>query len=309
MSKEVPVRSPLAVSVTAGLLLLLSFTAQAARQSEAEEAPRPAPRWPDGRINLGPVPGGTGTWGGSGAPPILVEIDSWDLLEEYAQGRPLPININRWRPTAELDESDPDRFPKPKLSEVPFQPWARALFHERLRNEFEPYTRCKPSGGSRQVATAYGTQFVDMPGLERIYIVQTGGPRSYRIIYMDGRDHPEDLSPTYYGHSVGRWAGDTLIVDTVGFNEKMWIDREGVPFTEQLRLVERFTRTSFDQLTYEIRIEDPMAYTEPWESGFYMSFNEGGESFEFVCQDGNRAGEMMVGTDYTFADRSSPVVP
>jgi hypothetical protein len=148
-----------------------------------------------------------------------------------------------------------------------------------------------------------------MPELQRVYIFQTGGPRSYRIIYTDGRDHPEDLTPTYYGHSIGHWEGDTLVVDTVGFNEKMWIDREGVPFTEELHLVERFTRTRFDQLLYEIRVEDPTAYTAPWESGFYMNWSDGAESFEFVCQDGNLAQEMMVGTDYTEADRGSPVVP
>ena len=306
MSKEAQVRSLIFIAV---VLSFLAFTAEGAQESEVVEISRPAPRWPDGRINLGPVPGEAGTWGGSGAPPMLVEIDTWDMLEDYAQGRALPININRWRPTAELDETDRDRFPKPKLSEVPFQPWARALFHERLRNEFEPYTRCKPSGGARQVATAYGTQFIDMPELGRLFIFQTGGPRSYRVIFMDGRDHPEDLTPTYYGHSVGGWEGDTLVVDTVGFNERMWIDREGVPFTEQLHLVERFTRISFDQLLYEIRIEDPTAYTEPWESGFYMNWSDGAESFEFVCQDGNRAGEMMVGTDFTSADRGSPVVP
>ena len=107
----------------------------------------------------------------------------------------------------------------------------------RLHNELEPYTRCKPSGGPRQVATAYGTELVDMPNLKRFYIMQTGGPHSFRIIYMDGRPHPKDLEPSYYGHSVGHWEGDTLVVDTVGFNERFWMDSDGSPTTEKLHLI------------------------------------------------------------------------
>src|SRR5262245_22548337 len=110
---------------------------------------------------------------------------------------------------------------------TPFQPWARALLDFRRQNEMEPHTRCKPSGGSRQFVTPYGTEIVESPEIKRIYIFDIGGPHTYRIIYMDGQPHPKDLVPSYYGHSVGHWEGDTLVVDTVGFNEKFWMDRAG----------------------------------------------------------------------------------
>ena len=71
------------------------------------------------------------------------------------------------------------RFPKINLSELPFQPWAKALFEARSRTRFEPYTRCKPSAGPRAVATAYGTQFVEFPDMNKIYLFPTGGPRHY----------------------------------------------------------------------------------------------------------------------------------
>src|SRR5437773_12209234 len=105
-------------------------------------------------------------------------------------------------------------FPKARISQVPSQPWARGLFINRTKHEFEPYTRCKPAGGARMVATAYGTDFIDVPDQKRIYITQTGGPHPFRPIYMDGRAHPKDLDPTYYGHSVGHWEGYTLVIDT-----------------------------------------------------------------------------------------------
>jgi hypothetical protein len=80
-----------------------------------------------------------------------------------------------------------------------------------------------------------------MRDLQRVFIFDIGGPYSFRVIYTDGRAHPRNPELTYTGHSVGRWEGDTLIVDTIGFNEGSWIEAEGLPHTDQLHLVERFT--------------------------------------------------------------------
>ena len=165
------------------------------------------------------------------------------------------------------EPTDPFLASKPKLSQIPFQPWARALFANRVQIRNEPYVRCKPSSGARQVATAYGTQLLEDRELKRFYIFETGGAHSFRTIYMDGRAHPANLSPSYRGHSVGHWEGDTLVVDTVGFNEGVWIDNLGMPTTEQLHTIERFTRTDFNTIRYEITVDDPGAYTAPWKSG------------------------------------------
>ena len=137
----------------------------------------------------------------------------------------------------------PTTLPLNMLDKVPFQQWARAVYNQRQIDQFEPHTRCKASGVSRQFSTPYGTEFVDVPDVQRIYIMDMGGPNSYRIIYMDGRSHPATLTPTNYGHSIGHWEGDTLVVETIGLNEKFWIDTRGTPHTEKLKFTERFTRT------------------------------------------------------------------
>ena len=121
------------------------------RRGAAAPAP-PTPRWPDGKPILGSVPGQpVGGWG--------------------AGVTTLPRGMN--------------------LDEIPFQPWARAAYDIRQIDQFEPHTRCKASGVSRQFSTPYGTEFVEVPDLQRMYIMDNGGPNSYRIIYLDGRDVPE----------------------------------------------------------------------------------------------------------------------
>src|SRR5262245_37169871 len=174
-------------------------------------------------------------------------------------------------------------------AQTPFQPWARALLEYRRQNEMEPHTRCKPSGGARQFVTPYGTELVEDRELQRFYIFDIGGPHTYRIIYTDGRPHPTNFIPSYYGHSVGHWEGETMVVETVGFNEKFWMDRAGSPHTEKLKFVERFTRTDKNTMRYEVTVDDPGAYTAPWTNSFSMRWSTGQEMFEYVCQDNNYA--------------------
>ena len=231
---------------------------------------RPAPRRPDGRVTLGPLPGEAGVWlPGPGGQP----------------GEPWPPNINQ----------------------LPFQPWARELYAYRRQNQFEPHTRCKPSGGPRQFLTPYGVEFLESSEERRIYIMDIGGPHTFRVIYMDGRAHPKNPEPSYYGHSTGRWEGDTLVVDSVGFNEGFWFSR-GIPHTDRLHMIERFTRTDSNTMKYEVTIDDTGAYTQTWSSGFVLRWDQGQELFEYICQDNNFASELMVGSQ-TSVDRSTPIVP
>jgi hypothetical protein len=247
--------------------------------------------------------GGEGAQGGQagggrgrGAPPQTP-------APRNAQGRVILGGKGVWTPsgfgiTAPLLATD----------KTPYQPWAKALYEFRQANELEPHTRCKPSGFARQFLTPYGVEFVELPELQRIFIFDIGGPHTYRTIYMDGRQHPEKLTPSYYGHSIGRWDGDTLVVDTVGYNESFWMDRRGMPHTEQLHTIERFTRTSTQQIRYDVTVEDPGAYTAPWSSGLNLAWNDGQELFEYICQQSNYAGELMVG-ELNSVDRSSPIIP
>jgi len=191
---------------------------------------------------------------------------------------------------------------------VPFQPWAKALYDERQKHELEPHARCKASGTARQFMTPYGVEFTEIPELKRIFIFDIGGPHTYRTIYMDGRSHPDNQQPSNYGHSVGWWEGDTLVVDSVGFNEEFWLDRRGLPHTEQLHTIERFTRTNKQTIDYKITIDDPGAYTKPYDGGFNLRYNENQELFEYVCQQANYASELMVG-EKNKVDRTSQIVP
>jgi hypothetical protein len=191
----------------------------------------------------------------------------------------------------------PTTLPQGQLDKIPFQPWARAVYDQRQIDQFEPHTRCKASGVSRQFSTPYGTEFVEVPDLQRIYIMDMGGPNSYRIIYMDGRSHPANFRPTNYGHSIGRWEGDTLVVETVGLNEKFWIDTRGTPHTEKLKFTERFTRSDMNTLQYQATIDDPGAYTQPWTTQvFNLRWGPNSDPFEYVCQDNNHGPELMLGS-------------
>jgi hypothetical protein len=246
---------------------------------------KPTPRWPDGRVNMGAAPGQFGLWlPFAGVNERLVNPDNAD---------------------AEIERQFSDR---PKFRDVPFQPWARALYAYRNGNQFEPHTRCKPSAGPRQFLTPYGVEFVEAPDLKRIYIVDVGGPHSYRTIFLDGRSHPKDLTPSYYGYSVGHWEGDTLVVDTRGFNEGFWFDRSGLPHTEKLHMIERFTRTDSKTIQYRVTIDDTGAYTQTWSSGFVMGWDGEQELFEYICQENNLAADLLVGSQEQI-DRNRSVVP
>jgi len=285
-------------TLLAGAVLVLTpvLTQPSSAQTAApkKDDNKPIPRLSDGHPSFGAADGEKGVW---------------NRTDYHAFLPTTPEEI------AARDRGGNDRNPPPgadlkvKVSAVPFQPWAKSLWMYRQTHEFEPYTRCKPAGGFRNMATPYGTEFVQVPDQQRMYIYQTGGPHSFRPIYIDGRPHPKDLDPSYYGHSVGKWEGDTLVVDTIGFNERGWIDAYGTPTTTQLHLTEKFTRLDYKTLRYEITVDDPGAYTAPFTTGMLMTFAPGKEMFEYMCQDGNLASELMIGGENTRVDRTSTVVP
>jgi len=269
------------------------------------------PAWAFGQSGSGTLaarPGEHGVW----IPPNagderLVELDS----ANPAPVNPFAIETNPLQRTPRADSSPTSlaSFKKLTLSEVPFQPWAKALYAYRQENQLEPHTRCKPSGGPRQFLTPYGVEFLEPGDLARVFIVDIGGPHSMRTIYLDGRPHPSDLEPSALGHSIGRWDNGTLVVDTVGFNERFWIDRWGLPHTQRLHLIERFTRLDPTTLKYEITVDDPGAYTATWTSGLLLRWNPSQELFEYVCQDNNLAPQLMLGAAKNPIDRSSVIVP
>ena len=168
------------------------------------------------------------------------------------------------------------------------RPWAEAK-----------YKAAKPSFGPRAVANPDDPTFKCLPpGIPRIYlqpvpmeIIQIPGrvivlfeyDHFVRQIYTDGREHPKDLDPTWMGDSIGRWEGDTLVVDTIGFNDKTWVDRIGHPHSDALHLVERFRRVDRNTLQDDLTIDDPKAYTKPWGARITFQFEPDWKLMEMVC--------------------------
>jgi len=267
-----------ALSIAAALALSLAagLSVSGQRGGGPPRPSAPAPRWADGRINLGAPKGETGLW---------------ERRNEH-----LVVNPKSY-------QADATKTARIHIDQVPLQPWARELTNYRhsLALASEPYTRCKPAGGPRQFMSPYGLEILDLPELQRIYVFNVSNAQSYRTIYVDGRGHPRDLAPSYLGHSIGHWEGDSLVVDSVGFNENSWMNRDGLPHTGQLHLTERLTRVNFDTLNYEATIDDPGAYTAPWTSGYTLGWSKGLELFEYVCQENNISPEAMGGAALTSA--------
>jgi hypothetical protein len=111
----------------------------------------------------------------------------------------------------------------------------------------------------------------------------------YRQIFLDGREHPKDLDPTWMGHAVGRWEKDTLVVDTVGFNDKSWIlFGAGLPHTERLHMVETYRRPDLAHLTIDLTLEDPGTFTKPIEHHMTWQLAPGEEILEYICNENNK---------------------
>ena len=190
--------------------------------------------------------------------------------------------------------------------DFPLLPWARELRDKRRRQD-EPYTACLPMGPLR--SNPYPWKFAasyTSKGLTHMYILhELGDAGNHRVVYMDGRKHPEDLIPTWTGHSIGRWDGDTLVVDAVGFNDKWWFDRRGTPHTEQLHVIERYTRLNYGQIRNNATLEDPGAFSRSVELTFTARLLRPdprtgvGDLLEFICNEDNqygRAGNFQRGT-------------
>ena len=141
---------------------------------------------------------------------------------------------------------------------------------------------CLPPGTPRIYLQPFPFQIVQTP--KEIFMIFEYD-HTVRQIFMDGRQHPEDVTPTYMGHSIGHWEGNTLVVDTVGFNDKSWLDRDGHPHSDQLHVMERFTRTDFNTMNIAITMEDPKALAKPWTTELHFQLHPDWDIMELACTD------------------------
>jgi hypothetical protein len=184
-----------------------------------------------------------------------------------------------------------------KAGELPLLPWAKELMSKRLEKD-EPYTACLPMSVPR--VNPYPWKFAmsyTSKGLTHIYVLhETGDAGAHRVVYMDGRPHPQDPIPTWWGHSTGKFEKDTLVIDTIGYNDKFWFDSRGTPHTEQLHTVERWTRINWGRITNDFLLDDPGAFSRPVNLKFMGRLlrpdlkTGGGELMEFICLEGNEYG-------------------
>jgi hypothetical protein len=181
-----------------------------------------------------------------------------------------------------------------KPGEVPLQPWAEAVYKERIETNGKdhPGVRCWPSGIPEKNNIPDGLKVVQTPDLT-IFLHESR--TIYRQIFTDGRPLPKDAQPTWMGYSVGRWEGDTFIVETIGQNGRTWLDMRGLPGTEALRVVERFTRPNIGRININVTIDDPLAYTKPWDVQLAWRLVPDTDLIESICEENNKDLPHMVG--------------
>ncbi len=173
---------------------------------------------------------------------------------------------------------------------IPLLPAAKAIMDKRQSKD-DPEANCLPTGIPR--IAPYPWRIVQTP--THIFFLFEGNIHSYRQIFMDGRKHPADPDPTWYGHSIGSWDGDTLVIDTVGFNDKFWFDFRGHPHTEQLHTIERYTRKDMGTLENKVTIIDPGAYSKPFTLTFTARLRPHEELMEYICQENQQDAQHMSG--------------
>jgi hypothetical protein len=249
----------------AGALLTFFASSLAAQgRDNGPEPPKgvPTPRTADGHIDFSGVYHAPGY--GPGDPPIK-------------NGETIARNIAR-----DLKPAD-----------VPMLPSAVELMRQRAdqNSKDDPEGLCLPMGTPRK--DPYPWKIVQTPQL--FLILYEGNVHSYRQVFLDGRPHDPNVIETWWGDSIGHWDGDALVVDTVGLNDKAWLDLVGHPRTEKTHIVERFTRPELGRVNIEITIDDPGAYSKPWKVLESAQLAPGWELAEYICNENNRDADHLVG--------------
>jgi hypothetical protein len=181
----------------------------------------------------------------------------------------------------------------PDLKAGEVRPWAQALYQQRKENLSKDYPgiRCLPGIGPEVSFGMY--KILQTPGV----IGFLGDVGDFRQILTDGRPLPADPQPTWQGYSVGRWEGDTLVVETAGFNDRTWLDYEGHPHSTELRVTERYRRKDFGHMELKMTFDDPKAYARPWTISINAELAPDTEVLEYVCNENERDVQHIVVTE------------
>jgi hypothetical protein len=175
-----------------------------------------------------------------------------------------------------IDRYQPNLFPK---GNSPFTPWGEAQFKTSDTRVNDPNLACLPHGVPRLMFVPLPFEIYQVPG--KVVTFHEAG-NQVRQIHLD-RQHPKDLDPTYNGDSIGKWEGDALVVDSVGFNDVTWLDSAGLRHSDALHVTERIHRVDHDTLQDDFTVEDPKAYTKPWTALQISKLKPGWEIAEYTC--------------------------
>jgi hypothetical protein len=209
----------------------------------------------------------------AGPAPVHDLSGVWNMRATPAQRKFLNSTYTQEGPEmtpwgkAKYDTSKPSNGPRSNALKVTDDPVLRT---------------CLPPGTPRIYLQPFPLQFVQT---SKEIIVIYEYDHTVRHIFVDGRPHPADVTPTYMGHSIGKWDGDTLIVDTIGFNDKTWLDRDGHQHSDELHVVERFHRSDRDNMQVDITMEDPKALAKPWITQLYFQLKPDWDIMELACTD------------------------
>jgi len=285
-------------------------TGKAYRGTSAVDGTYKIPDLPAGRYDVSVTVGGLRNWEQKNVAVQAIKPLRLDIhLEEGTQLSTL--GEDRLAVAADQKKHAPPTGPtprtvdgKPDLSGIWWTPrtvdpgkpemlaWAEAKAKERAENNRKdsPQARCLPSAVLR-LGPVY--EIVHSPKL-LVEISDDDSP-GFHQVYLDGRPHPKDPNPAWYGHNIGHWEGDTLVVDRIGFNDKSWLDQEAHPHSEKLHVVERYRRPDLGHLETEITVEDPAILTKSWTMKRVSDLAPTEEIFEFICPENNRDVEHLIG--------------
>jgi hypothetical protein len=266
----------------AGIVLLISSTFAVPTPAVAQWVDYPTagvPRLPDGTPNL---PAAT--------PRTADGKPDFSGVWEPDKNRPCP-------PDGCADMQVPQEFVNigSSLKEgLPFQPWAAEARRTRMEQngKDDPVSRCLPGGVVKLHTTPQLRKIVQVPGL---FISLNEMDATFRQIFTDGRKLPEVDIPSFKGYSTGRWEGDTLIVETSGFPDNMWLDRSGSPITDAARITERYRRLNFGRMEIDITVDDPKAYTRPWTITLKHNIVLDTDLIDYICTENEQDIGHLVG--------------
>jgi hypothetical protein len=168
---------------------------------------------------------------------------------------------------------------------LPFTAWGEDLWKSYDPAKFDYTAHCLPMGWTRQMNAPMPLEIMQEP--DRIAILFEAW-NTFKVVPTDGRAHPKNVDATWMGHSVGHWEGDTLVIDTIGFNDKTRLDTIGHPHSDQLHVTERLTRTDAMHLAYEVTVEDSKTYTKPFTNKRVLTLKPTWELMEYSCEENNK---------------------